>query len=151
MAATQLSDRQHNFSAPNIGAATGTSLAVTGKVTSSSPSTGIGYATGAGNTVTQSSNKSTTVIINAICGAITTNNAALASQAIVQFTVTNSSVAATDVPVVALKSGAALSGYKISVGAVAGGSFVIEVQNLSGSSKSDALVINFVVIKAVTS
>ena len=33
---------------PNIGAATGTSLAATGAITSSSPSTGIGYVAGAG-------------------------------------------------------------------------------------------------------
>src|SRR5262249_33804889 len=59
---------------------------------------GIGYQTGAGagGTVTQATSKSTGVTLNKITGAITMNAAALAAATSVTFTVTDSSVAATD-------------------------------------------------------
>jgi hypothetical protein len=47
---------------------------------------GIGYATGAGGTVTQATSKSTAVTLNTVTGAITMNNAALAAATIVSFT-----------------------------------------------------------------
>ena len=47
---------------PDIGVATGTSLSVTGGITSSG-SAGIGYTTGSGSTVTQTVNKNNTVVI----------------------------------------------------------------------------------------
>ena len=56
---------------PVIGAATGTSLAVTGAVTSSGTA-GVGYATGAGGTVTQATSRTTGVTLNKTTGAITT-------------------------------------------------------------------------------
>lgn len=110
--------------------------------------TSIGYATDAGGAITQETSKSTGVTLNKISGAITTHNAELAGGAEVSFTVTNSTVAATDVPVVAIKSGAALSTYVASVSAVAAGSFVITLSN-TGTTQSEALVLNFSVIKAV--
>ena len=133
---------------PNIGAATGTSLAVTGAVKSSGTA-GAGYATGAGGTVTQITSKSTGVTINKICGQITTHNAALAAGAEATFTVTNSTVAATDVPVVAHASGGTAGAYAVVVSAVALGSFKVTISNLSAGSLSEALVINFAIIKAV--
>ena len=111
------------FIAPALGVATGTSFTATGLIKSSSPSAGIGYATGAGSTVTQATSKSTGVTINAICGAITMNGAALANGVNAGFTVTNSSVAAADVVVVNIKSGSTASAYNLTVDAVAAGSF----------------------------
>jgi len=64
------------LTAPVIGAATGTSLAVTGAITSAGTA-GIGYATGAGGTVTQATNKSTGVTLSKTCGVITMNAAQL--------------------------------------------------------------------------
>lgn len=110
---------------------------------------GLGYSTGAGGTVTQATNKSTAVTINKLCGAITTSNASLANATAVGFTVNNSTVAATDVVNVCIKSGATANSYLLSVDAVATGSFHLCIYNLTGGSLGEALVINFSVSKAV--
>lgn len=110
----------------------------------------IGYPAGLGGAVTQETSKSTGVTLNKVAGAITTDDAELAGGAEVSFVVTNSFVAATDVPVVAVKSGASTGTYVASVSAVAAGSFTITLSNL-GSTASEALVLNFAVIKAAAS
>ena len=110
----------------------------------------IGYPAGLGDAVTQETSKATGVTINKVAGAITTDDAELAGAAEVSFVVTNSFVAATDVPVVAVKSGASTGTYVASVSAVAAGSFTITLSNL-GSTASEALVLNFAVIKAAAS
>lgn len=122
-------------------------------ITSSSVSAGIGYATGAGSTVTQATNRTTGVTINAICGAITTNNTSLAAEASAAFTVTNSSVAIGDVVVVSQRSGANGGATDVYVSTVAAGSFAITVMNnnaAAGTAETGAIIINFAVIKAVS-
>lgn len=101
-----------------------------------------------GSSVTQATNKSTGVTLNAICGTITMNNASLNTATTVGFTLTNSKIAATDVIIVNVQSGGTAGAYSVHVGAVAAGSCVIEVRNQSGGSLSEALVLNFAVIKA---
>jgi len=133
---------------PNIDVATGTSLTVTGSITSSGKLAGIGYSTGAGATTTQVTNKSTPVTINAICGGITMNNASLGNGSSVTFQVNNSTVSNTDVPVVAIQGGTSGSSYLISVGLVTSGTFMITIRNISGGSLSESVIINFVIIKA---
>lgn len=128
---------------------TGTST-YTGLVASSSPTAGNGYSTGAGGTVTQATSKATGVTLNKVCGQITMNNAALASAAIVGFTVTDSAVAATDVVNVCIQSVATTNSYMLVVDAVAAGSFHVLLQNISAGSLSEAIVFNFAVQKAVT-
>ena len=111
---------------------------------------GIGYAAGDGSTVTQATNRTTGVTINALTGAITTNNASLAAEASADFVVTNSKVAIGDVPVVAIRSGAVGVGTIVSVAAVAAGSFTIRVHNgnvAAGTAETGAIIINFAVIK----
>lgn len=108
----------------------------------------IGYVSGTGGAVTQATSKSTGVTLNKPCGAITTHNAALADGAEVTFTVTNSEVAATDVVVACIKSGGTSGAYVLGVTAMAAGSFDLTLGNVSGGSLSQAVVINFVVIKA---
>lgn len=130
---------------PNIGAATGTSLAATGLIKSSSSSAGIGYATGAGSTVTQGTSRTTGVTINAVSGAITLVSAAGSATA-ASFTVTNSAVAATDVIILNQKSGT--DKYDLLVTTVAAGSFEITFRTTSGTT-TEQPVINFAVIKAV--
>lgn len=120
-----------------------------GALVSTSPSAGVGYATGAGGAVAQLTSKATGVTLNKVAGAVTTFNDALAAGAEVSFVVTNSAVAATDVPVVAIKSGGTLGAYDVVVSAVAAGSFTITISNLTAGSLSEALVLSFVVIKAV--
>jgi len=133
---------------PNIGVATGTSLAVTDKITSSGTA-GIGYATGAGGTITQATSKSTGVTLNKLCGTITMNGAALAAATIITFTVTNTLVAATDSVCIQHDSVGTIGGYTIMPNTMAEGSFKISVRNNTAASLSQAIVLRFAIIKAV--
>ena len=129
---------------PVIGAATGTSLTVTGAVTSSGTA-GVGYATGAGGTVTQATSRTTGVTLNKTTGAITMFSAAGSTTA-ATFTVTNNTVAATDVIILNQKSGTDL--YDLMVTAVAAGSFNLTFRTTGGTT-TETPVFNFAVIKAV--
>jgi hypothetical protein len=111
----------------------------------------VGYSTGTGGTVTQASTKATGVTLDKRCGQITMNAAALAAAAEVSFTLTNSTIAATDVVMVSIASGATAGAYSIQCDATAAGSCRISVSNRSTGSLSEAIVLNFVVIKGATS
>jgi hypothetical protein len=110
---------------------------------------GIGYGTGAGGAVTQGTSKTTGVTLNTVTGTITTDNAALAAAAEATFTVTNSAVALTDTIVLSIQSGGTSGEYLAHVSTVTAGSFDITLANMSGASASDAVLINFAVIKGV--
>lgn len=109
-----------------------------------------GYATGAGGVVAQATNKSTTVIINKLCGTITMHNAALAAGAIVTFTVTNTQVLATDYADAKHVSIGTIGGYTVMANTEAAGSFKITIRNNTAGSLGEAIVIRFIVIRAVT-
>jgi hypothetical protein len=131
-----------------IGAATPSSMVAT----TVEATTSIGYPTGTGGTVTQVTNKSTGVTLNKISGQITMNAATLNRNTGVSFTLTNSFIAATDVVVVNIASGATPNIYTITVDAVAAGSCVFHLHNHStGTDLSEAVVLNFVVIKGAHS
>lgn len=135
---------------PNIGAATGTSLTAAGLIKSSSATAGIGYATGAGGTVTQATSKSTGVTLNTATGQITLNNAALASDTTVSFTLTNSAIATTDILIFNHISGGTAGSYLINAQA-ASGTASVNVRNITAGSLSEAIVLAYAVVKAVTS
>ena len=97
--------------------------------------------------VTQATSKSTAVTCDALGGQITMNNASLATSTSVSFTVNNAMVAATDVPNIAIASGATANSYVIVADTVAAGSFRIHVRNVSAGSLGEALVINFAILK----
>ena len=121
-----------------------------GGVLAHEPTVGVGYGTGAGGAVTQATSKITSVTSNTASGQITMNNSALVTGQIVGFTLTNSAIASTDTVVVNVDSGAAsATSYIVGVGAVGAGSCVIVVQNISGAPVSEAIVLNYAVIKAV--
>jgi len=107
---------------------------------------GLGY-TQDGAAVEQGTSRTTGVTIDALSGAITLVSAAGSTTA-ASFTVTNSTVAATDVPVVVQKSGT--DKYNIGVSAVADGSFVITFRTFAGTT-TEQPVFNFAIIKAVAS
>lgn len=112
---------------------------------------GIGYASGDGATVTQATNRSTGVTINAICGAITTDATSLAAGAEATFVVTNSKVSVGDVVVVCARSGQTTGTSIPVVTAVANGSFSITLTNLHASTAdTGAMIINFAIFKAVS-
>lgn len=131
----------------STGAITGASVASTGAVTSSSDTAGVGYATGAGGTVTQATNRTTAVTLDKICGSITMFTAAGSATA-ASFTVNNSAVNAEDCVVLSQRGGT--NPYDLMVTDVASGSFRITFRAASGTA-SDTPTINFVVIKAATS
>ena len=114
-------------------------------------SLGIETGKNAGGTVTQATSKSTGVTLNKIAGQITMNIASLAAGAEVAFTLTNSKIAAVDVPVVAIASGGTSASYLVTVTAVAAGSCEITISNLSAGSLGEALVLNFVILKGTNS
>lgn len=112
----------------------------------------IGYSRG-GGTVTQITNRATGVTINALSGAITTDPTSLAAEASAVFIVTNNTVAIGDVVVCSIRSGSIALNTDVVVSAVAAGSFSITVINnnvAAGTAETGAIIINFVVIKAVS-
>lgn len=110
---------------------------------------GLGYGTGAGGTVTQATSKSTAVTLNTPCGKITMNNAALADATTVVFGFNNTNIADEDVVSFTCDGGFGANylvwGVNPSAGAIS-----VAVRNVSGVSQSQALVLNFVVLKGAT-
>jgi hypothetical protein len=131
---------------------TGVSTLTGGAVITGASST-LGYGAGAGGTVTQATDKGTGVTLNKAAGRITMNAAALAAGAVVSFRLTNSLLSNTDVLIVnGYEDGAiGIQNYRIETQATTGGSAVIRVTNISGSSFSEAVIISFSVIKGATS
>jgi hypothetical protein len=107
---------------------------------------GLGYGTGSGGTVTQATSRTTGVTLSKPTGAITMFSAA-GSVVAATFTVTNTLVAATDTIILNQNSGTNL--YVLLVTAVAAGSFNITFYTTGGVA-TDAPVINFAIIKGVT-
>lgn len=113
--------------------------------TSNSATQGVGYSTGAGGAQTQGTSRTTGVTLDRPCGAITLFTAA-GSAVATSFVVTNSTVAATDVINLSVRS--ATNKYLAFVTAVSAGSFEITFYTTGGIA-SDAPVINFAITKAV--
>lgn len=137
-----------SLTTPVIGVATGTSLVVTGALTSSGG--GNGYSTGAGGTQVQGTSRTTTVVLSKLCGNITMFSAAQAAQAIVTFTLTNTFIAATDLILIQHISATNAGAWQFSV--VAGsGTCNISIRNVSTGSITEATPLRFTIIKGVTS
>ena len=116
--------------------------------------TGLGFYTGAGGTVTQATSKATAFTLDKMCGQITTAADALGAATIVSSTWNNSLIAATDVVIINHKLNASslgtLGAYTFNVACLAG-SATLSIRNNTAGSLSEALALNFVVIKGVTS
>ena len=113
--------------------------------------TGLGFYTGAGGLVTQASTKATAFTLNTMCGQITTAADGLAHSTTVSATWTNSKIAATDVVIINHKSGGTIGAYVFNVSCGAGTATLYITNNQTSGTLSDAIVLNFVVIKGVTS
>ena len=105
-----------------------------------------GYIVGGGGTVTQSTNKGTTVVLNKPSGQITMSNAALAGATIVSFTFTNSTISSTDVLVINHVSGGTIGSYTFTA-ACGAGSATVYIRNATSGSLSEAIVLRYAVIK----
>ena len=108
-----------------------------------------GYITGEGGTVTQATSKSTGVTLDKRCGQITMHNATLNADTTVSFTLTNSTIAATDLLVLNHVSAGTAGSYVLNAQCAAG-SASINVRNVTAGNLSEAIVIGFAVVKAAT-
>ena len=105
-----------------------------------------GYVAGGGGTVTQATNKATSVTLNKPSGQITMNNASLAAATIVSFTFTNSTISSTDVLVINHVSGGTIGSYTFTA-ACGSGSATVYVRNATSGSLGEAIVLRYAVIK----
>lgn len=109
-----------------------------------------GYTTsGDGGTVTQATSKSTAVTLSKKCGQITMDDASLAADAIVSFTLTNTEIAAGDLLVLNHVSGGTPGAYVLNARCAAG-SATIDVTNISAGALGEAIVIAFALVQART-
>ena len=76
------------------------------------------------------------------------NAAALANGVAVSFTLTNSLISANDVLVLCVSGGAVADpvAYTVYISSLAAGSAVVTLRNLSATSQSEAVVINFALL-----
>ena len=111
----------------------------------------IGYNASAQGAVTQATSKSTAVTLNKPTGQITMNAAALGAGASVSFNLNNTIVGASDI-LVLNKGNAGTNGntYTIKCTYIAAGVAEITVTNNSAGSLSEAININFAIIKGAT-
>jgi hypothetical protein len=103
----------------------------------------IGYGTGAGGTVTQTTSKSTAVTLNRPTGLIVMNNASLAAGASVTFDVNNSLLFGNWLVLVST----AYVNYRVSVDSVSGNKFVVRVTNSNVIPLADDVNVNFALIR----
>lgn len=111
----------------------------------------LGYGTGAGGTVTQTTSKTTGVTLNKPTGVITMDAAALGAGVSVIFALSNSLLSSTDtINVSHNANGGTANAYTIQTLTVGAGSVVIRVTNITGGSLSEAVQISFTVTKGVS-
>ncbi|CAB4131882.1 hypothetical protein UFOVP137_13 [uncultured Caudovirales phage] len=118
-------------------------LDVNGNLLMTNPA-GLGYGSGSGGTVTQTTSKATAVTLNKPAGQITMNAAALAAGVEIGFTLNNTLLAQTDLLLVQINNS---GNYQVRATDQAAGSAVIRVKNLTAGSLSDSPLINFAIIK----
>lgn len=118
-------------------------------LTTLTDSIGFGYGSGCGATVTQTTSKSTAVTLNKPTGRITLHNEALGAGAVASFIVNNSTISATDVVVANMYAGGSVANYSFKVQPAAG-TFTIYVKNDSAGTLSEAVELNFAVVKGST-
>lgn len=107
----------------------------------------MGYNTGAGGTISQSGNKSGGVTLNKPSGEITMQNTNLASDTTVQFTLTNSTIAARDLLVLNIVGGVATGAAYNLDATCSAGSAVISVRNITAGTLGESIVLRYAVIR----
>ena len=108
---------------------------------------GIGYGTGAGSTVSQSTSRTTPVTINAPCGTITLFNTTATAGQVTTFTVNNTIVDPTDVVTVSIKT--ATGFHMVGVTSTTTDAFTVSVYTPNAVAVAEAPVLNFAVVKSV--
>ncbi len=114
----------------------------------------MGYSTGAGNTVTQGSSRTTAVTLNALSGTITLVAGTQSSGTVNTFSWGNNTIANTDVVITNITSATTTFGhYLVNVHQSTSGGVKISVRNVNTNAQwtSESPIIYFTVIKGVTS
>lgn len=138
-----------SLSGAGIFTATG-GIIVGGSITSNNATSGIGYAVGAGGTVVQVTSKATAVTLNKVCGTITINNAALAANAVVSFTLNNSAISGFDNVFINQINGT-LGAYLLNVAVTGAGVATVSITNISTGSIAEAFAVRFTVFGGTNS
>ena len=125
-----------------IGASTPSSVVGTTIYASSE----IGYTASALGTVTQLTDKSTGVTLNKSIGRITMNNAQLAANTAVSFTLTNSAIGTNDSIIVNISGGGTAAAYTTYISSMTSGSAVVTLRNLTAGNLSEAVILNYAII-----
>jgi hypothetical protein len=108
----------------------------------------LGYCSCAFSEVTQLTSKSTAVTINTPTGRITMDDAALNNNVVARFTMNNTSVGANDVVIVNIKlNGSTPEAYIAFVADIGDGFADLALWNRSGGQLSEAVELNFAVIR----
>lgn len=108
---------------------------------------GLGYGTGSGGAVTQITSRTTAVVLNKTNGGITLFSKTTTAGLVETFTLTNSTIAATDVVTVCVRQSTGI--YFVNVTKVAAGSCNISVYTPAAVGTAEAPVLQFAVIKSV--
>ena len=106
----------------------------------------IGYTAAAQGTVTQATSKSTGVTLSKSAGRITMNNAELAANTAVSFTLTNTVISANDAIIVNVSGGGTAGAYTVYISSMTAGSAVVTLRNLTAGALSEAVIINFAIL-----
>lgn len=108
----------------------------------------LGYCSCAFSEVTQLTSKSTAVTINTPTGRITMDGAALNNNVVARFTMNNSSVGPNDVVIVNIKlNGSTPEAYIAFVADIGNGFAELALWNRSGGQLSEAVKLNFAIIR----
>ena len=110
-------------------------------------SAAFGYGPGAGGTVTQPTSKATAVTLHKPSGKITMHNATMSPGESIEFSLNNLFVSVDTIVVVNCDS---WPNYIANCQRTADGGCLLRVTNYSGSSLSEAVAINFAIIKVAT-
>lgn len=117
-----------------------------GNVLLTSATGGLGYGTGSGGTVTQLTSKATAVTLNKPCGQIITHNSELAANAGIAFVFSNSLLGSSDTVTINCNS----FNYRVSIIPINAGNCYVLLENRTAGSLSDALILNFAIIKGAS-
>lgn len=109
----------------------------------------LGYTAAAQGTVTQATSKSTAVTLNKSAGRITMNNAALAGNTAVSFTLNNNLISSNDIVILNVSGGATAGAYTAYTSSMTTGSASLTLRNLTAGSLSEAVILNYALIHCV--
>jgi hypothetical protein len=109
----------------------------------------IGFVSNAGSIVTQGISKANIVSMSKVCGQIITHNEALSANTSVGFRFYNEYISSTDVLLLNISSGATQAAYRVQVESMTANLANIRLYNVGGGTLSEAITLNYALIKAV--